>query len=372
MIIAFDLRRIASAGVGRYMRGMVRSIILEGPQHEYVFIMAPGTEDELRDCARAKIVIANAPYYSIAEQVELPRVVRECRADVLHAMHFVVPLVRPCPTVVTIHDTIHLVFPQDLTSWMARLYARWMMRAAARVADRIITVSEYSKRDICQYLKVNPEKIDVSYPGVDACFSAATDPQSAQRTKSELGVQEDYILYTGIYRERKNHSGLLKAFAQLRARGVHISLVIAGALGNGEKVLRDLARGLGVERFVVFAGFVPDEKLPALYSSASAYVCPSLYEGFGQTVVEAMVCGTPVVSHNETSLPEICGDAAICVNARDPDELAGAIRRVLEDKELRCSLVQRGYRNVERFSFATAARQTLQIYEAVLEKTKCR
>jgi glycosyltransferase involved in cell wall biosynthesis len=246
-----------------------------------------------------------------------------------------------------------------------------MMAAATRVSDRILTVSEYSKSDLCRYLAVKPEKITVSYPAPDENFGIVQDQDRLRQMKEKLNVPDEYILYTGIYRERKNHAALLRALALLLDSGVQIHLVIAGGLGEGEHKIRALAGELGITKNVILTGFVPDQEMPSLYSAARAYVCPSLYEGFGLTLVEAMACGVPVVSHNETSLPEICGQAALCVNARDPGELAQAIRKVLEDQDLRENLIKLGYENISRFSYRVAARDALQIYRA-LASTKAK
>jgi glycosyltransferase involved in cell wall biosynthesis len=237
-----------------------------------------------------------------------------------------------------------------------------MMKAAARLADRILTVSEYSKSDIVRHLHVDPSKITVTYSPLDERFQMVRYEAPPLRIRQRLGVTGDFLLYTSIFKERKNHLGLLNAFAVLLAGGVRAQLVIAGDLGEGEKMVRDRAVGLGIENQVVFAGFVPEEDLPSLYSAAKTYVCPSLYEGFGQTLIEAMACGTPVVSHNGTSLPEVCGDAALLANANHPNEFAEQIRRSFEDADVRHTLITKGYKNAARFDACRTARRTLQVY----------
>jgi glycosyltransferase involved in cell wall biosynthesis len=221
-----------------------------------------------------------------------------------------------------------------------------------------------------RYLGVDPKKIVVTHPILDKRFLVAQDAASLRRVKQRLGVTGDFILYVGIFRARKNHFGLLDAFAVLRDGGVRIQLVIAGPLGKGEKLLRDRAARLGVEKDVVFAGFVPDEDLPSLYAAAKAYVCPSLYEGFGQTLIEAMACGTPVASHRGSSLPEVCGDAALFANANDPVEFAAQLRCSIEDTNLRSVLIERGHENAARFSAEKIAQRTLQVYSEMLAKRR--
>jgi glycosyltransferase involved in cell wall biosynthesis len=289
-------------------------------------------------------------------------ILKKYRAELFHALHFVVPVIKVCPTVVTIHDAIHFVYPQDLQSWKGRMYAKAMMTAAAHVADRILTVSEYSKSDIVRYLHVNQDKVTVTYALLDKRFTSVSDATSVQRMRQKLGITEDFLLYAGIFKARKNHGALLDAFALLRQQGKRVKLVIAGPLGDGVKVLRRRAVDLGISEHVVFTGFVPDEDLPALYSTATVYACPSLYEGFGQTLIEAMACGTPVVSYNDTSLPEVCGDAALLVDANDAPAFAAQIRRLLEDAKLRTALIEKGSKSIERFNANKIAQRTLDVY----------
>lgn len=365
MQIAFDLRRIVNPGVGRYMTCLVNAIVEQAPQHKYLFIMAPGTEHLLPCANRGQVVIVSAAYYSFAEQLVLPWILWKYKVDLLHALHFVVPIIKVCPTIVTIHDAIHFVYPQDLPSWKGRVYAKAMMTAAAHIADRILTVSEYSKTDIVRYLHVNPKKVTVNYASLDKRFASAKSTDSLLCIKQKLGVTEDFLLYTGIYKARKNHLGLLNAFALLDTIGTRVQLVIAGQLGNGERLLRQRTLELGISKNVIFAGYVPDEELSFLYAAAKAYVCPSLYEGFGQTLIEAMACGTPVVCHRGSSLPEVCGDAALYADARESFEFAAQIRRLLEDSDLQSALIQKGYENVKRFDAGKIAQQTLLVYDDI-------
>src|SRR5262249_21981714 len=189
---------------------------------------------------------SDLPYYSVSEQLELPRILKRHGADVLHSPHFNVPLRRVCPTVATIHDVIYLSCPGDLPSLAGRLYYSAMMRAAVRVADRILTVSEWSRKDIIRYLNCAPEKIDVVHSAVPDGFAAVRDSRQVDSVLSRLGVDRDYILYTGIYKPRKNHAALLHAFCRMLGNGVKAKLVIAGPLDDGEIILRQLASRLGI------------------------------------------------------------------------------------------------------------------------------
>jgi glycosyltransferase involved in cell wall biosynthesis len=365
MKIAFDLRRIGNPGIGRYMKCLAEAVTAQAPENEYLLILPPGGND-LVHAPDAQKICSPLKYYSLREQLELPRILRRHRVDLLHSPHFLLPLLRPCPAVATIHDVIYLACPQDLPSRFGRLYYRTMMNACSRMATRIITDSEYSKSEIVSYLRADPEKIDVIYPGVDPVFAPVTDAVQLAAVRSRFGIDREFILCVGIYKPRKNHAGLLRAFERLLASGVQAQLVVAGPMAEGEAVLRRLAIELGVAERVVLTGFVSDADLRALYSAARVCVAPSLYEGFGFTVLEAMACGAPVACSRATSLPEVSGKAALYFDPHDPEEMSRQLGRVFSGDALRASLVEQGRQNLQRFSWAETARQTLAVYHQAL------
>jgi alpha-1,3-rhamnosyl/mannosyltransferase len=276
------------------------------------------------------------------------------------------PLLRPCPAVATIHDVIYLACPRDLPSRAGRLYYRAMMNACSRMATRIITDSEHSRNEIVRYLRADPERIDVIYPGVDAGFRPVADAAQLAGVRSRFGIEREFILCVGIYKLRKNHAGLLRAFRRFLEGGTEAQLVIAGPMAEGEAILRRLAAELGIAERMVFTGFVNDADLRALYSAARVCVCPSLYEGFGFTVLEAMACGAPVVCSRATSLPEVAGKAALYFDPHDPEEIARRLVRVFSDDALRASLIEQGRHNLQRFNWADTARRTLAVYHQAL------
>jgi glycosyltransferase involved in cell wall biosynthesis len=366
MKIAFDLRRIGNPGIGRYMKCLAEAVTSQAPENEYLFILPPGGDD-LVNAPGAEKICPPVKYYSLREQVELPRILSRHKVDLLHSPHFLLPLVRPCLAVATIHDVIYRACPQDLPSRAGRLYYRAMMHACARVATRIITDSEHSRSEIVRYLRADPEKIDVIYPGVDPVFAPVTDAVQLAGVRSRFDIDREFILCVGIYKLRKNHAGLLRAFQRCLANGMQPQLVIAGPMAEGEVVLRRLAAELGIAKHVVFTGFVNDADLRVLYSSARICVCPSLYEGFGFTVLEAVACGAPVVCSYATSLPEVAGEAALYFDPHNPDEIARQLLRVFSDDALRAALIEQGRQNLQRFNWADTARQTLAVYHQALQ-----
>jgi glycosyltransferase involved in cell wall biosynthesis len=366
MKIAFDLRRIGNPGIGRYMKCLTESIVAQAPEHEYLLILPPQGE-QLVHAPNAQKLCIGLKYYSFREQFELPRILNRHKVDLLHGPHFLLPLVRPCPAVATIHDVIYMACPQDLPSLAGRLYYRAMMTACSRMATRIITDSEHSKAEITRYLHSDPSKIEVVYPAVDPFFQFGADPAAVSSAHSRFGIDHDYLLCVGIYKPRKNHAGLLKAFQLLSKSGIQSQLVIAGPMAEGEHILRALAQKLGIEQRVIFTGFVNDADLRALYSGARVCVCPSLYEGFGFTVLEAMACGTPVVCSCATSLPEVAGKAALYFDPFKPEEIAVQLGCAFTDAAVRASIVAAGRTNLLRFNWEKTARQTLAVYHQALQ-----
>lgn len=367
MKIAFDLRRINNLGIGRYMKCLVEAILAEEPTSEYLLILPPGAERAIQFQGNgATIITPKLKYYSIREQIQLPRILREQKVDLLHSPHFMLPLVRPCASVVTIHDVIGMTCKDDLGSSIGRLYYRGMIAAAVRLADGIITDSEFSRDDIVRYLDVDRSKINVVYPGVSTDFQQIADAEILRSVRAKYRIEHDYIIYAGIYKPRKNHLALLKAFQKFLSRTRHANLVLVGPLSEGQEDLRRRSTELGIADNVIFTGVVEDADLRALYSAAKVYACPSRYEGFGFTILEAMACGTPVVCNPMTSLPEVGGDAAIYADAEDSDEFANALYRVFTDRNLRTDLIEKGRVNTQRFKWGNAAKETVAIYQEIL------
>lgn len=367
MKIAFDLRRIGNPGIGRYMKCLVDAILKQGSNHEFVLLLPPHARGAFStNGANVNSLVPRAGYYSLREQIELPRILRAQKVDLLHSPHFLIPLTQVCPAVVTIHDVIYLACREDLQSLVGRTYYSAMMRASAYLAKTIITDSRFSKSEIVRYLGVDPEKVSVIYPAVDDGIKRTVELPRLQQAAARHGIRGDYIFYTGIYKKRKNHAGLLRAFRAFAKRGGQAQLVMAGPLGDGERQLRSHAAELGVSHDLVFTGFVDDSELSALYSGARVYACASLYEGFGFTLLEAMACGVPVVSSSAASLPEVGGTACLYADARIPEEFGDALYRAFTEDALRADLVRLGYGNLRRFSWTEAAAGCLATYEQVL------
>jgi glycosyltransferase involved in cell wall biosynthesis len=275
----------------------------------------------------------------------------------------VLPPLVPGRAVVTIHDCIHLRFPQYLPSRAAWLYAHMMIRVAARRATRILTVSEASKRDILHYTGVRDEKVVVVHNGIDARFTTAPDEEALDRVRLRFDLSHPFVLYVGNVKPHKNLERLIDAFALARVGAPDdLKLVVIGDEISKYPGLRQSVHRHRLDKHVRFFGFQPAATLVAFYRLARAFVFPSLYEGFGLPPLEAMANQTPVVTSNVSSLPEVVGDAALLVDPYDSQSIAEGIRRAVTDEPLRRELIARGQRRVQAFSWQEAATRTLQVY----------
>jgi glycosyltransferase involved in cell wall biosynthesis len=250
-----------------------------------------------------------------------------------------------------------------------------MMLLAACSASKIITVSQFCKKDIVETLKVPETKVEVIYNGVAEVYRSGTssDFNSIEKKAKTLeflnrfGITGPYLLYVGNFMAHKNLKTLMEAYSLLKDQsGFHHQLVLVGDNRKGRSELEDFIITRRWQNEVILTGFVPWEWLPIFYRSADLFVFPSLYEGFGLPVLEAMACGVPVVASNRSSLPEIIGEAGVLVNPESPQEIAGAIWRVLSDSSLRTRLIREGLDQARRFSWEETARKTLAVYQSVL------
>jgi glycosyltransferase involved in cell wall biosynthesis len=300
--------------------------------------------------------------------VSLPRTLRKMHADVLHTPAFVAPSASPCPTVVTVHDITYLLYPSHFSRWWVA-YLKTVMPGVVRSAAALICVSEHSKRDLVSSYGVSADKVHVVPNGVDhERFHPGTDLD--RDWARSLNISADYVLHIGTFSFRKNLPVLLRAVAHLRSKGKwgHRKLVLAGSQDlamKGAHEVFDTIQELGLGPSVVLTDHVPDRYVPGLYASAAILVMPSLYEGFGLPLLEAMASGTPVVASNSSSHPEVAAGAAILFPPHDELALADAIEDLIDHPSTAEELRRKGLQRAQQYSWKRSAEETVRVYRAV-------
>ena len=371
MRIAIDARKLRDYGIGTYVRNLLRQLGRQDDAHEYVVFCREQDCDTVEGYGpKFRAVVETAGNYSVMEQFALPMDLRRAAVDLFHAPHYVLPPLTPCRSVVTIHDCIHLRFPQYLPTRIGYAYARAQMWTATHKAARVITVSEASKRDILRYFRVPESRIAVIYNAIDERFWHEPDPEDISRTRERYRLTAPFVLYAGNIKPHKNLERLIEAFHLMRQGSPElreVELLIIGDEISKYATLRRAVHRHKLHKHVRFFGFVPDQTLASLYRLANAFVFPSLYEGFGLPPLEAMASGTPVIASNVSSLPEVVGDAALMIDPYEPGAIADAMRQVLTDGDLCLSLRARGLARAREFSWERSVLRVREIYEEVME-----
>lgn len=389
-VIAIDARKIRDFGIGTYIRNLVRALaqadadsrraevagddttLTRWPRdNRYLLLVGPNGMEALADLPdNFKLVPERSKVYSVRELFALSWRLWRLELDLYHATHYVLPLVLPCKAVVTIHDIIHLLYPEFLPSRLAFFYAQRMIRRSLARASRVITVSQNTRSDLLRYFDVDGRKIEVVYNGVDAAFHRQLPEEELERRLAELGVRRPYLLFVGNPKPHKNLHNVIQAYAKaLTIHDFEGDLVCVGGQPEADLKIRQRAAAAGVADRLRLLGQVPDEVLPAIYQGATLFVYPTLYEGFGLPVVEAMASGVPVITSNTSALREIGEGYAQLVNPLDVEALARAIAHSMADPDHRRTLADLGRRRAREFSWERAARRTLAIYRSVIEGT---
>jgi glycosyltransferase involved in cell wall biosynthesis len=335
-------------------------------------VRAPQLSDRFRE---VEVVSALARLGENVEQVWWEQVgivlagMRE-KIDLLHCPYWSSPLWSPWPTVVTVHDVIQFVLPEYAWRKISRVYFG-LVSAGARRAQAVITVSECSKQDIMKIIGLGPERIHVIGNAVDASLYPVRDAWLLANVRERYGIAPRFVLYFGGFDMRKNVPRLIEAYARLpEALRREYQLVIAGRYQHLGHPLypdpRQTVRQLGLEGNVIFTGQIREQDKAPLYSAATVFAFPSLYEGFGMPVLEAMACGTPVVTSNVSALPEVAGDAGLLVNPYAPEAIGEALAELLESAARREDLSRRGLERARRFTWPQVAEQTVRVYKQIL------
>jgi len=367
MRIGIDAR--AKTGIGRYAKELITRIISQDRSNNYVLFLNSilYAEIDVAPYPHVKKVLVNATYYSFAEQLILPLQIERERVDLMHFLHFSIPLIYRKPSVVTIHDLTLSFFPgnkRGLRGFVSKKIYDIVIRTAARRAQRVIAVSEHTKQDLVTITGISPEKIHVIYEGCDrARFFPSTDQRELTEFRAKHKLPEHFLFYVGVWRAHKNVLGLIRAFHLLKTqRRLTHKLVIGGEEDPRYMEVKNLVRELGLEHEVIFPGFIPDNELRLYYASSDVFVFPSFYEGFGLPPLEALQSGTPVASSRASCMPEILGDAASYFDPSDITDMARVIENSLLDTKLRTKQLALVPQVLARYDWDRMAKETLALY----------
>lgn len=361
-------------GIGRYVRELTNALARQDTTSEFRLFVSgarkqdlpapPGPNFHWRPTPLTPKWFARTWHRA---RVPLPVETFTGRVNLFHATDFVLPPTLPgTRTLLTVHDLSFVRVPETASPRLKK-YLDVVVPRSVAAADHILADSQATKDDLVSLYHVLPDKITVLLSGVDARFERVDDPHSLQAVRAKYRLGDlPYIFAVGTVQPRKNYVRLIRALAALRADGRDIGLVIAGGRGWLDDPIYSAIRGNGLAQYVQLIGFADDEDLPTLYSGATITAFPSLYEGFGLPILESMACGTPVVTANVSSLPEVAGDAALMVDPTSIEALTDALRRLLDDDALRQQLVSAGSARARQFTWDKAAQNLNSVYSELI------
>jgi len=383
MRIAIDIERATSkfkSGIQWYAYNLIHNLAKIDTENSYILYhfksCNPGKEYE-----RLKSELPQQRNFQIKITRVSGKLARICQArflpieffigdsDIIHIPNpIATPLTVKAKIISTIHDLVDII--PESEKWgiydrRKKAKRQKSSRASILKSDRIITVSEYTKRDIMKYFSINPSKISVVHLGADTIFKPSEDSDEKKEILNKYRISKKYLLFVGDFKFRKNIAKLIQTFEKIKRHFDEYQFLIVGKkTGFYYKEVLEKLNKLPeyIKEDIILTEYVPLEDLPYLYSSATLCLYPSLYEGFGLPILEAMACGCPVLTSNISSMPEVAGDAAILVDPYSLEEIMSAIEKVLSDERLRVSLRQKGLERVKHFSWEKAARETLQVY----------
>ena len=366
MRIAIDARMInpgSMHGIARYVYELLNCLRNVGNESDHFFILINRDSplERLSWPSHMELVRVKGSWFSLKQQWEIPRLLKDMSIDLLHAPSFMAPLASPCRMIMTIHDLNHMVLPQFYTPFH-QFYYQTFVRSCMKRSDFILTVSNFSKDEIIGNLDIAPEKVLVTYNGVSEKYQPVTDQDLLAYVRDIYELPEKFIFCLSNNKPHKNVHQLVRAFC---FSDVEIPLVLACPV---DKNLIRIAENYGKKHLLYFSKFIEEEHLPSVYSMTYLFVYPSTYEGFGLPPLEALSCGAPVVVAKSSSLPEVVGDAAIFTNPFDYQDIARSLEIGVNDDALRARLKSRGVNHAANFSWRKMTQQTLDIYHRCQDK----
>lgn len=392
MKIGFDYTAVLKerTGVGQYTVKLLEALIKVDKKNRYVpyilfamtnYLLHPGLKQRIPQPPGGNFELVHVPVpFQALRYLQLPGLrgmMKEYMlggldVDLIHSNTFCVPRIRDKKkrVVVTVYDLSVLTNP-ECHKKMNILHCTNGITEAVERADAIIAISEHTKRDIIKYFNAPEDLITVTHLAAGSEYHEVEDPAVLASVRARYGLPEKYVLFVGSLEPRKNIKTLLKAYSAVSERTKKdFPLVIAGGKGWLNSDIPSLVEGLGIKECVRFTGYIDANDISAVYSGASVFAYPSLYEGFGLPILEAMSCGAPVITSNTSSMPEVAGDAARLVDPLNADELAGELETVLEDEGLRAEMKKKGLARAASFSWDRCARETIEVYRKVAASPK--
>jgi len=379
-IIGIDARLYGptGAGLGRYIQEVVDRLVVEDLENDYVLFLSPQSSvDCLINQQSVQKVIMPERWYTLAEQLAWPKLIKQYRLDLLHVPHFNAPVFCSCPLVVTIHDLILTKFPSRRAStlpaavyWFKNLAYRLVIKSAIRRAKTILTISQFTKKDLIDQFGVQPDKIVMAYNGFTdlSVKSVGADQQADRETILRYNVGDKYLLYVGNAYPHKNLEWLVDNFYNWWQKNPEYQLVLVGGKSFVyERLAEQMRKYWPTNSPVRLTGFVSDSQLPAFYRLASLYVFPSRYEGFGLPPLEAMSYGCPVLSSDSSCLPEVLGEAALYFKDNQPASFLEQLDKIVSDNQERQRLIENGYLQIKKYSWEECVNKTREVYLKALK-----
>ena len=358
----------AQTGIGNYIRHLLKFIFELDKENNYViFLMSEEFDDFELPNERIKKIKVSSKWYGWKEQLLFPFQLYKENLDLMHFTHFNSPILYFKRSIVTIHDITPYFFPgHKMRSIIRKIGFKAVFFSSVKKASKVIAVSENTKNDIANYFKIRKDKINIIYEGVDEQFKIISDDQKITEIKKKYNITKPFIFYTGVWRNHKNLVGLIKAFGILKNKyKLDYQLVLGGKEDPYYPEVRETWEKLGLGSEIIRTGFIDQKDLPLFYNMAKVFVIPSFYEGFGLIGLESFACGTPVVSSNTTSLPEVLDNGAIYFNPKNHEEMAEKIKLVLTDEKLYNELKKKGSKQVEKYSWRKMGEETMDVYKKI-------
>lgn len=353
-------------GLGRYTQEIVDRVIKQDTHNQYVVFLSQENFDSFY-CSNKKVkkILIKARWYSVAEQIVFPFIIWRQKLDLMHFMHFNVPIFTPVKFLVTIHDLILTKFPTTRASTLSpffykikNLAYKIVIWVAIKRAKSIIAVSKFTRNDIIRQFNARKDKVKLIYEGVSDFKNL--EKENSKNILNKYNIKKPFLLYVGNAYPHKNLERLIKAFLILKKDFINLSLVLVGKEDYFYKRLKNF---LDYKKYnILFPGFVADDELGVFFQEAECYVFPSLYEGFGLPPLEAMAFSCPVVSSNRSCLPEILGDAAVYFNPEKEQDIVNKIKKVIKDDVLKKQMIAKGSQQIKKYSWQKAVEQTLKLY----------